>query len=210
MKSLSIILTTLSFVMLLTLPSVSESQSVDKAASQVTDTFLKSIKIINLPEGRKILNSVAWRDAYHLPELIKSEKMYEGMFDTEIKNVKGYKRVVSAHVLSKAKTTLVNKYMIIAYKNTKTGKWKVYSFTEPIDVDKEIPYFKSQLGNTEYVKDQFNYRTLGFWYTVAGRFDEATEAFVQAKKLNKANPDDKIPQSAFDEELNNIRLITGK
>jgi hypothetical protein len=153
------------------------------AARSATDTFLKGIKIADLPEGREMLREVQWITGeleiglYEKPTFTEDTTVFQKLFDTDIPGVQGYKRLVEMTAVSEARTPLLVRYLMIAYKDHQTKKWKVL-FTGTgarIDIDKMV----TEVGNdlqTPTHSEQFIYSYYGFWLLMAGRLKEAKQA----------------------------------
>jgi hypothetical protein len=153
------------------------------AAGNATDTFLKGIKIADLPEGREMLREVQWITGeleiglYEKPTFTENTTVFEKLFDTDIPGVQGYKRLVEMTAVSEARTPLLVRYLLIAYKDQQTKKWKVL-FTGTgvrIDIDKMVTDIGNYLQNPSQSK-QFLYQYYGFWLLMAGRLKEAKQA----------------------------------
>jgi hypothetical protein len=155
------------------------------AARGATDTFLKGIKIADLPEGREMLREVQWITGeleiglYEKPTFTEDTTVFEKLFDTDIPGVQGYKRLVEMTAVSEARTPLLVRFVMIAYKDQQTKKWKVL-FTGTgvrIDIDKMV----TEIGNdlrTPTHSEQFIYQYYGFWLVMAGRIKEAQKALT--------------------------------
>jgi len=153
------------------------------AARSATDTFLKGIKIADLPEGREMMREVQWITGeleiglYEKPTFTEDTTVFEKLFDTDIPGVQGYKRLVEMTAVSEARTPLLVRYLMIAYKDQRTKQWKVL-FTGTgvrIDIDKMV----TEIGNdlrTPTHSEQFIYSYYGFWLLMAGRLKEAKQA----------------------------------
>ena len=193
------------------LPGISFSQ-VDPFASKVADKYLSAIKIIDLPEGKKMLSDTEWeKPAYNnYPVFTESSKLFEGMFPTDIIGIQGYKRLIQLRAVSEAGTPLLERYILISYKDKKSQKWKVIGFTIGTDIEYWVRYAANSLGDTRILPDQYNYRLYGYNLLLAGRINKAKDAFQKASQLNKQNPDPRSQQIDFDIFLQIISSITGK
>ncbi len=136
--------------------------------------------------------------------------MFEGMFATDIPQIQGYKRLLELKAVSKARTPLIERYILISYKDKKSQKWKVFGFSTATDVEYWVQATAKRLGDTRFLPDQYNYRLYGYHLLIAGRINHAKEAFQKASQLNKQNPDPRSQQSDFDIFLEIISSITGK
>ncbi len=178
---------------------------IDSNAVKNADAYLAAVKIAEIPEGVQAAKQAAWR-IDKLPVLQDYTTLYEGMFDTDVSNIKGYKRLVQAKIQSEAGNLLETKYILISYQDKKSGNWLVYEFRElkGTSVEYELGAAKRDLGETnEYIKDQFNYRRYAYWLILDGKLQEARQASEKAIAINHAQPD-----KNFDDECSeNIRII---
>lgn len=181
-------------------------KGVDAQASKDADRFLEGLKIADLPEGKQILKETSWH-LKEIPILHGQKALFEGMFDTDMPNMKGYKRLLEVTVQSKAGTNLTKKHILISYKDKHSGTWKVLAFRESSDVEAAVKYFKEKLGDTSIFKDQTNYASYGYWTSLAGKLQESFEAYKRAADLNRADPAKYSPQEVFDENVETIRRI---
>jgi len=187
---------------------------VDPTASKMADAFLTGVKLIDMPEGKKMLNDTVWSDpdADEYPVLTDAPTLFEGMFSTDVSGLQGYKRLVEVKGMSKAGTPLVKRYILIAYKDFGSGKWKVLHFKEASDLQHEADeacsraanpeeYLKKTLPNANpeimrmminaQPKPQFAYRDCGYWSEMAGKILQARAAYLKASDLNKLDPADR-------------------
>jgi hypothetical protein len=130
------------------------------------------------------------------------ETLFEGMFDSDISGLRGYKRLLQVSLQSKAGTELKKKYILISYKDHTSGTWKVLSFRESADIEFEYNAAKKR-------KDEFNYRRYAFWASLGGKLQEALDAYLKAAELNRANPSF-LSQESFDEDVRIMQRIIGK
>jgi hypothetical protein len=167
-----------------------------------------------MPEGKKMLNDTVWNDpdADEYPVLTEAPTLFEGMYPTDISGIQGYKRLVEVKGMSKAGTPLVKRYILIAYKDNSSGKWKVLHFIEAADLEHEAAaacgraanpeeYLKRDLPNADPEvmkmmikggpKPQIAYRNCGYWSELAGKIRQARAAYLKASDLNRLNPADK-------------------
>lgn len=194
------------------LPGISFSQ-VDSSASRTADKYLNAIKIIELPEGKKMLSETEWeKPAFNeYPVFTEVSTLFEGMFSTDVAGIQGYKRLIQMKAVSKAGTPLLKRYLLICYKEKKSERWKVIGFnTSTEDIEYWIKDSANELGDTRFGPDQHNYRRYGYELLRAGRINQAKEAFQKACDLNRGNPDPRFHQSDFDVFLEIIRNIVGQ
>jgi len=207
MKKLLLTLISICFL----LPGICFGQ-IDPSASKVADRYLNSIKLIDLPEGKKMLSETEWeKPAYNnYPVFTEASTLFEGMFSTDIAGIQGYKRLIELKAVSKAGTPLMERYILILYKDKKYQIWKVFGFSTGTDVEYWVQATAKRLGDTRFLSDQLNYRLYGYHLLLAGKINQAKEAFQKAAQLNKQNPDPRSQQSDFDVFLEIISSITGK
>lgn len=186
--------------------AVGDKQSLEEQAKTAADRYLQGIKIVDLPEGKRILNETAWKVG-EIPVLIDYNTIYEGMFDTDVVGLKGFNRILQVKLQSKAGTELSKRYILVAYKDISSGKWKVFDFRESADLEYEMNAAKSNIGDTQYIKDQHNYRNYAYWAVLAGKLRVAREAYQKAAEVNRSNPDSYVSQEAFDRNVEFISSI---
>jgi hypothetical protein len=205
MKKLLVTLISICFL----LPGICFSQ-IDRSASKVADRYLNGIKLIDLPEGKKMLYETEWeKPTYNnYPVFTEASTLFEGMFSTDIAGIQGYKRLIELKAVSKAGTPLMERYILISYKDQKSHNWKVFGFSTATDVEYWVQATAKRLGDTRILSDQLNYRLYGYHLLLAGRINQAEEAFQKASQLNKQNPDPRSQQSDFDVFLRIIRWMT--
>lgn len=151
------------------------------AARNATDTFLKGMKIADLPEGKEMLRDVQWLTGevdvgYERPTFTEATAIFEKLFDTDIPGVQGYKRLLELKAVSEAGTPLIVRYLMIAYKDKHTKQWKVL-FTgtgQRIAVEDMVTWSGTDISGSE----QTNYGFHGYWLLVAGRMKEARETLT--------------------------------
>lgn len=182
---------------------------ISEAASTQVDRFLKGMRIAELPEGRKMIQDSLWPQWGNSPVLLEYQTVFEGMFDTDVHGVKGYKRMLSAKVKSEAGTPLEKRCLVVAYPRHRDGKWFVLVFSTGTDVDSQIAYGERNLGNTSYSKDQYNYRFVALWYASAGRLRDALSAYSRALELHRKDPAPDGKDSDFTIHIETIRAIIG-
>lgn len=183
---------------------------VDSNAVKNADSLLAAVKIAEIPEGVQAARAASWKIG-KLPVLLDYTKLYEGMFDTDIPSVKGYKQLLEVKIQSEGSTSLTTKYILISYKDLKSGMWKVFDFRElkGTSIEQELEAAKRDLGDTTFMKDQFNYRRYAYWLMLAGELQEAKLASEKAIALNKIQPDPNF-DSECSENIQIINAILGK
>jgi len=185
-----------------------DNQAINDAREAV-DIYLKGMKIFELTEGKQMVAATSWPQWTRNPVLLKYETIFEGMFNTDISTIKGYKRLVDAQVKSEAGTPLERRVLLIAYPDARDKKWRVLVFSTGTDIEAAIAYGEKDLGNTRFTKAQFNYRFLAYWYAAAGRLTDSYRAYRKAADLNRKNPHDSTPQSDFDVHAETLARIMG-
>ena len=143
----------------------------NKQADAAVRGFLDAVNIIDLPEGKEILAKYTWDiEEITYPEIISYKKIYGATFKTDELGINGYKQLLSMKVASKAGTELNKKYIALCYKDKISGLWKVFEFLESgNDAAYESMEAEKSLGDTKYVKAQYNYRRYGYWLMMAGK-----------------------------------------
>ncbi|MGD0350315.1 MAG: hypothetical protein ABSB84_08390 [Verrucomicrobiota bacterium] len=180
------------------------SAQVDSNAVKNADDFLAAVKIAEIPEGIQAVKQSAW-SIDKLPVLQDYTKLYDGTFDTDVPNIKGFKRLVQAKVQSRNMAIIDTRYILISYQDHKSGQWRVYGFTELKDttVESELSFFSQQLGNTQFVPAQFNYWHFAYWLGLSGKLKASQLASEKAITLNAAHPNPDFPSWRND----NVRIV---
>jgi hypothetical protein len=169
-------------------------------AAAVVDKFLQGVKLADLPEGKAMMVETQWitgdadngQNFYTRPVYTDSKTLYEGMFDTDVPGVRGYKRLMEMDAVSQANTPLKIRFIAIAYQNKSSGEWKVL-FTgtdDSVDIERQVSFFGSRLTDTQMSSQQENYLDYGNWLFRAGRIMEAKQALLQAQEASPFSADD--------------------
>ncbi len=206
--------------LLLLLPTVVFAEA-DALAVKSADTFLKGVKLIQLPEGKKMIADTAWKSLGSYPVFTEASILFEDMFQTDVQNIKGFKRLMEIKVVSKGSTPLLKQYLLVSYKNPNTNQWKVFGFREATDSEFEMqaackdPTTPTEIeqklfGSKFNSKVKYKYRRCGYWSSLAGKLNQAKEAYAKASELNKQDTEDKKPQNEFDDGLEIIMQIIQK
>ena len=173
-------------------------------ARNATDTFLKGIKIADLPECKEMLRGVQWITGelevglYERPTIIQDTTIFEKLFDADIPGAQGYKRLLVVTAVSKAGTPMLVRYLMIAYKDQHTRQWKVL-FTGTgvrLDIDEMITANGPENGlQSATSSEQFRYGYYGYWLLMAGRIKEAKQALITSlsAKTTYTGPFDRKP-----------------
>ena len=179
----------------------------DEEASAVIDTYLKALQILELPEGRQMLAQVAWPNcgsagmsgtATTLPTVTKTETIFQTRFETDVPAVPGFKRVVNCEVKTDAMQPTSEKYLVVAYPDNITKKWKVLCFIRLQNFDEATAYTLRHLNDTAYGTPSVAHRFLAFQYSAAGKLRLASATYRKAAELNRTQPTKYAPQSQFD------------
>lgn len=218
--------TVFAFILLL-LPTFVFAE-VDALAVKSADTFLKGVKLIQLPEGKKMIADTAWRSSKSYPVYTEASTLFEDMFQTDNPSIKGFKRLMEIKVVSKGGTPLLKQYILIAYKDPITNLWKIYDFRESEDTEHEAQSACKNPGTLSALEQEvFNgakklglpitpdverhYHNCGYWSTMSGNLFQAKGAFMKGSELRQQRTDNGgIPQSVFDEQVNTLKKILGE
>lgn len=178
--------------------ATTSKQSDEDAAGAAVDTFMRGIKLIDLSEGKQMLRDIQWvngqadygQNFYSRPAYSEATVLFQGLFDTDVDGVKGYKRLMELKAISEAKTPLIVRFLVIAFKEKSTGRWKILDSgtDDSVDVEQSVRYFAANLKNTQVTSAQENYLTYGQWLLKAGRVIEARNALRTAAESH-AQPD---------------------
>jgi hypothetical protein len=177
-------------------------------ASIAVDKFIGGMKLADLPEGRAMMAKAQWvtgdadygQSVYYRPVYTEAKTLFEGLFDTDVATVRGYRRLMEMDAVSEAKTTLKIRFVAIAYADKASGEWKVLTTGNngSVDVESNLAYFRQHLTDTRFESEQGNYYSYGFWLLQAGQLKAAKEALLKAKDANPlstSNPDRSIGSS---------------
>lgn len=194
----------------------SQDAGIDPHAVKSADIFLKGIKLIDLPEGKKMISEAVWHSKQTYPVYTESSTLFEGMFETGYPKIKGYKRLMEVKVVSKGATPLLKQYLLISYKDLTTSKWKIWYFNESVDVEYEAQAACKDVDTLTNDDRRINrklqkkYLRCGHWSTTAGKFIQAKSAYMKASELNQQETDDRVPQNIFDKDLIVLKKILGE
>lgn len=175
-------------------------------AHDAVKRFLQGIKLAALPEGKQMLVDTQWilgaadygQNFYSRPDYTEVNSLYAGLFDTDVPGIKGYKELFDMKAVNKAGTTKNLKFLVIAFKDVDSEKWKVLTALDndgdesALDLERNAAYFKNRLADTENTSAMENYQTYGQWLLVAGRINEAKTTLAFAKT---ASPVSSLSQS---------------
>lgn len=167
-------------------------------AQKTTSDFLQALKILDLPEGKELLADLVFESSNEFPVISSNNILFESLFDTDIKEIKGYKALLEIQSLSKANTPLTLRYLLISYLDKTKNKWKIFEFRESIDVNNEVLYAKQALmSETDSREPQYRYRNLGYWQILNGELLNAAKSYLTAYEVAKTNNDEDFTVSTF-------------
>jgi hypothetical protein len=173
-------------------------QSDQSQAHESVMKFLRGIRIAPLPEGKKLLGETQWilgradrgKNYYSRPNHTDVTSIYAALFDTDVPSVKGYNELFDMKAVTKAGTTQHLKYLVISFKDTTSGNWKILSAFDnadsdsSFDIDHNIDFFKKHLPDTSGTSARDNYATYGEWLLFGGRIMEAKSALETARTVS--------------------------
>ena len=159
-------------------------------AHEAVMRFLQGIKIKALPEGKKLLADTQWvvgaadrgKNFYSRPEYTEVSSLFASLFDTDTPPVRGYKELFDMKAVTQAGGTRNVKFLVIAFKDSSTGAWKVFESSDSsegesvLDIDAQVAYFKANLGDTKILCPRENYAIYGQWLLADGRLSVARAA----------------------------------
>jgi hypothetical protein len=193
------------------------------SAHEAVMHFMQGIKIAALPEGKKLLVDTQWivgdadrgKNFYTRPDYTDMSTIFASLFDSDIPSVKGYKEVFDMKAVTQAGTTMNIKFLVIAFKDGTTGKWKVLDSTadeSSMDIEQQVEYFKQHLADAIFSARE-NYAKYGHWLLLDGRLAEARSALTTAKTATTRsaygdNRDDPVQDLQIDLLLTVIDKIT--
>jgi hypothetical protein len=195
-------------------PSVAKDGK--ESATQVADKFLGGVKIIELPEGKKLVSETMWPIRMRVnpssPVFNQYATVFEGTFDTDVSGIQGYKRLVDIEGRSEAGTTLTTRFMLILYQNRTDQRWRVITFAKSQDTDEAVDYFR-KTANRETENKAYNQYILALSLIDAGKLSEARETFKKALSLAETEDATKIlsvPKDEVRDYLAALQSITGE
>lgn len=204
--------TTILILLFVSTFSFSQEYKLEDAQKTTTD-FLQALKILDLPEGKELLSELVFESTKSFPVVSSSNLIFEKLFDTDIDGIKGYKALLEIQSLSKANTPLTFRYLLISYLDKKEGKWKVFSFRESIDTEKEVMYSKQGLTDSnDSRKMQYRLRNLAYWQIMNGELNRAKESFLNAFKEATESGDSEfeIPSYLILDSIIDIKTLKEK
>lgn len=194
-------------------------------AREATDRFLSGLKIADLPEGRQLMQENQWitgaadngQNFYDRPQFTEANTLFEKLFDADIPGVQGYERLLEMKAVSEAGTQILTRYWVIAFKDRRTGNWKVFGTgTGSPDFEKQVAFFASV---HLYESDLSHYNTYAKWLTLSGRIGEARDALKAGLTASavttvpfrgtRADDDEDIERLQLKTMLNVIDAVVG-
>jgi len=202
------------------------AQSVNSDAAKAADAYLTAVKIAVLAEGKQALSQLTWswsgQDPY--PSYTEITTLFEGMFSTDVAHVSGYKRLVDLKALTESGGVVTKQYMLIAYPEAASGKWKIAAFRKAYDTSQAIADTKPVIvrpglcifalekrpgfPHDEGSPCQHVYLGSGVDLFLAGKLTEAKDAFQKALQFNEQNPGSNFPSEQDRENIEMISEIT--
>src|SRR5690606_8574361 len=166
----------------------------------LVEEFLKTLKIIDIPEGRLKLKNLSFDNSKEFPSIVNFEILYNDYFKTDIENIDGYKSLVTI-----SNGNLESKYILITYKVIKLNTWKVFEFRETVDVEFEAESISkdSYLNNSEPPRKQYKYRNFAYWLIMKGEINKAKNIIEESIKIAKEDNDNKF-EPKLESVLNQI------
>ena len=179
-----------------------QTLEMDNDASKNADEFLAALKIFEIPEGKEAAIATAWPVAIEdLPVLAEQHELFEGMFATDAPGVLGYKRLLQASVQSQSGSPLTEKYLLVSYRPSQNGKWKVWKLARITkeSVEDNIAGYQNGIQGTEsrYMPIQYYYRHYGYWLCIAGKLRAGKQALETALQLDQRAPEDGFPRAEY-------------
>lgn len=164
---------------------------VEPSAKAVADRFLKALKSIDSPEGKKTLAETRWRKTMKFPEYQDIALLSEEMFSTDIPGVKGYKQLAKLAIARQGGRPFVKTYMMIAYEDTKEKTWKVFDFTEVADAERAAGRAceEKALAGSDASTPQGCHVRCSYWLLMEGKVSQAEKVAKKANMLYAKNPD---------------------
>ncbi len=157
-------------------------------AKKVADKFILGVQSASLPEGKAMLKDTSFPDI-DMPVLLDQKTVIEAMFDTDIPQVQGFRRLLQVKVQSKAGTELSKQYILIAYKEISSSTWKVWEFREAGDALANAAYFKDIIDRKDYKYTNRSVELMhwAYWLILGGKLAEARQAYADYKESSKTD-----------------------
>jgi hypothetical protein len=116
--------------------------------------------------------------------------VFEGMFDTDVPGVQGFKRLMDVKTASEAYTPVLHQYLLVAFPDKASGNWKVAYFGSETDIESEIQKFRDYLDHpakhpeTRLVSKQEIYVSYAMWLLMNGRTSDSKNAILDAERAD--------------------------
>lgn len=161
----------------------------DEDPKNLVEEFLKTLKIIDIPEGKLKAKTLTFDNIKEFPSIVSFQILYSDYFKTDIENIDGYKSLVNI-----SNGNVDRKYILIAYKLINSKVWKVFEFRETVDIDYETESVSKDidLNNSEPPRKQYKYRNFAYWLIMRGEINKARNVLDESIKIAKADKDDKF------------------
>lgn len=197
--------------------SLAEAQGgIEPSAREAADRFLKALKVMDSPEGKKTLAETRWRQIMKFPEYQEIATLSEEMFATDIPGVRGYKRLAKLAIPRQGGRPFVKHYMLIAYKDAKKRTWKVFDFTDATNPghEAERECAEKTLAEGDATTPQGRLMHCSYWLLMEGKIEQAEKMANKANELyaQNPNPDDEARyyKAQADATLHMISRMTGQ
>lgn len=146
-------------MLLVTIPSI--CQQVDPAATHAIDQVLNGARIIELSEGKSLVQENSWVDL-DLPIFSDEKILAEAVLPTDVEGIQGVKRLVELSGLGNSNGLLTGaakslrgteqeygrdveplrqtsqRFLVIAYRDVSTRVWKVSAITSDTDTAADV------------------------------------------------------------------------
>ena len=174
-------------------------------ARTVTDAYLQAVRIIEVPEGKAAVAANSWGGRFtafaprDLPSIKVASTLFDGLFDTDIPGVKGYRRLLQASIISAGQTddekirgeagtpagaVKEGKYVAVAYMDAASKKWMVFALVPATDVAGEISKTREYIESHKLPSaEKAFYRIIAFYQILDGKFGDARMAIDSSKRL---------------------------
>lgn len=220
------------------LPSI--CQQVDPAATHAIDQMLQGARIIELPEGKMLVQQNSWV-GLDLPMFSEQKVLVESEFPTDVQGIQGVKRLVELAGTGDSKGLLTGitknlrdidqkygsdveplwpvsqRFLVIAYQDLSTKVWKVSAMTSDTDTSANVAnkqdYAKADRSKVLGAKPSLK----RYWFALAlvqdGKLKQARaelEGCVQMSQKEKADAPYKASETAVNAILAEIASVTGQ
>lgn len=188
MKRMCLVVLGLIFVCL----TVAPVNAAESEAAKAADTFLKGIKLIDIPEGKEMVSSVSWNTIFpnlgtsNFPTYTELNTLFEGSLACDTPGVMAYKRVLDIKAVSDAGTPLLKKYLLVAFKDHSDGTWRVFWFEPSIDVAAQAEGYRKYAEGKEQWPGNYGDRaadwfSVALWSLLAGKVEDSRRALASAR-----------------------------